>query len=367
MDQYSYFFENSQLLTLFVSAFDGAFVQRYDAKTRLPKEKIKVRYVNGPKNRVLADLTDRAKVLTLPVVAIEETRTYRDTNRVFHKGKNIVRKQLDSTNRISSIPTPIPMNLDLKVNIIAYFKEDIDQIIQNFVVNCNPYIIVSWKTPDDFGLPFTEEIRSEVQWSGDGNWTNPNDLSPETKWRVSYETSFTIKGWFFKSIEQDEKPIYVVNADFRSLPTVDDLCSADYNALISAPGIETERVSVSAYPVFTNTFFTTNNNGIAVNSAFTIDSNQENNFTLLGKNFDHNNSWYLSGGPGLYTNFETISTAKFPTISGFRLPDNLITVQTDNIVNISLTANMLSAGDNFSFISVNAAGWGISDIIVVGK
>jgi hypothetical protein len=98
MNDYNYFFENSQLLNMFVAAFDDAFVYRYDARTRVAKEKIEVRYVNGPKHRVLLDLSDRAKTLTLPVVTIEQTSLARDPSRIHNKGQFIYRKQLDSTN-----------------------------------------------------------------------------------------------------------------------------------------------------------------------------------------------------------------------------------------------------------------------------
>ena len=132
MQDYNYFFENSDLLNMFVAAFDDAF--GYDARTRVAKEKIVVRYVNGPKHRVLHDLSDRAKTLTLPVVTIEQTSLERDPSRIHNKGQNIYRKQLDGTNRMATIPQPIPVNLTLDVNIICYFKEDLDQIIQNFVI-----------------------------------------------------------------------------------------------------------------------------------------------------------------------------------------------------------------------------------------
>lgn len=355
MNDYSYFFENSQLLNLFVSAFDDAFVYRYDARTRQPKEKIQVRYVHGPKHRVLHDLSDRAKTLTLPVVTIEQTRLSRDTNRIHNKDQFLYRKQLDSTNRLAKIPTPIPVNLELNVSIIAYFKEDIDQIIQNFVVNCNPYIIVSWKFPEKFDLPFLDEIRSEIQWSGDISYNNPKDLSPDVKWRISADTSFTIKGWLFKDYNQNQAPIYVVNADFHALPVSTRFC--DYNLFdaISAEGVATDNVSISAYPEFTNYFI----NGIHQGDSLVVTELNDRNFTFYGKRFDYNNTWYLSANTNIPELIYTeIDTAKFPTISAYRLPDEVITVVNDNIASVSLSAEYFN---NFSgnavFMTANDAGW----------
>lgn len=354
MQDYSYFFENSQLLNLFVSAFDDAFVYRYDARTRQAREKIEVRYVHGPKHRVLHDLSDRAKTLTLPVVTIEQTRLSRDPSRIHNKDQFIYRKQLDATNRLAKIPTPIPVNLELNVTIIAYFKEDIDQIIQNFVVNCNPYIIVSWKIPEKFDLPFIDEIRSEIQWSGDISYNNPKDLSPDIKWRISADTSFTIKGWLFKDYEQRQAPIYVVNADFHALCASSRFC--DYNLFdaLSADGVATDSISISAYPEFTNYFI----NGIPYDALYLNDLNEK-NFTFYGKRFSYNNTWYLSSNQVIpELEYVEIDTAKFPTIFAYQLPDNVITTVNDNIAVISLSSNYFSnLSSDVYFVTANEAGW----------
>lgn len=355
MKQYSYFFENSQLLNLFVSAFDDAFVYRYDALTREAKERIDVRYVHGPKHRVLHDLSDRAKTLTLPVVTIEQTRLTRDLSRIQHKNNFIYRKQLDSTNRMSKIPTPVPVNIELDVNIICYFKEDLDQIVQNIVVNCNPYIIVSWKIPEKFDLPFIDEIRSEIQCSGDFSYENPKDLSPEVKWRVSANTTFTIKGWLFKDYDQNQAPIYVINTDFHALPVSNRFC--DYNLFdaISAEGVQTDSISISAYPEFTNYFI----NGVHQGDSLVVTELNDKNFQFYGKRFSYNNTWYLSANTNIpELEYVEISTAKSPTISAYQLPENVIDVVNDNIATISLSSNYF---DNFTgdaiFISANNAAW----------
>lgn len=355
MKQYSYFFENSQLLNLFVSAFDDAFVYRYDALTREAKERIDVRYVHGPKHRVLHDLSDRAKTLTLPVVTIEQTRLTRDLSRIQHKNNFIYRKQLDSTNRMSKIPTPVPVNIELDVNIICYFKEDLDQIVQNIVVNCNPYIIVSWKIPEKFDLPFIDEIRSEIQCSGDFSYENPKDLSPEVKWRVSANTTFTIKGWLFKDYDQNQAPIYVINTDFHALPVSNRFC--DYNLFdaISAEGVQTDSISISAYPEFTNYFI----NGVHRGDSLVVTELNDKNFQFYGKRFGYNNTWYLSANTDIpELEYVEISTAKSPTISAYQLPENVIDVVNDNIATISLSSNYF---DNFTgdaiFISANNAAW----------
>ena len=359
MNDYSYFFENSQLLNLFVSAFDDAFVYRYDAKTRVDKEKIVVRYVHGPKHRVLHDLSDRAKTLSLPVVAIEQTSLSRDSSRIQNKDQFLYRKQLDANNGLAKMPTPIPVNLELSVTIISYFKEDLDQIIQNFVVNCNPYIIVSWKFPEKFGLPFLDEIRSEIQWSGNISYNNPKDLSPDTKWRISAETSFTIKGWLFKNYDNPKQnSIYKINADFHALSVSNRFCNYNVFDSISAIGVQTESISAGAYPEFTNYFI----NGNLRQGSLVVSNLNDKSYTFYGKNLNYNNTWYLSANtpiPELV--YTEINTATSPTISAYKLPDNVITTIDNNIVSVSLSANYF---DNFNgnaiFISANEVAWASS-------
>ena len=230
-----------------------------------------------------------------------------------------------------------------------------DQIIQNFVVNCNPYIMVSWKVPEKFNMPFIDEIRSEIQWSGDISYENPKDLSPDVKWRISASTSFTVKGWLFKDHNQNQKPIYVVNADFHALPVSNRFC--DYNLFdaISAEGVQSESVSISAYPEFTNYFI----NGIHQGDSLVVTELNDRNFQFYGKRFGYNNTWYLSGAyniPQLV--YTEIDTAKFPTISAYQLPENVITVVNDNIVTVSLSSNYFSnLSGNMVFVTANDAGW----------
>jgi len=355
MIDYSYFFENLDLTNLFVSAFDDAFVYRYNANDRSVKERIDVRYIHGPKHRVLHDLNDRAKTLTLPVVTFEQVSLARDTSRILNKGEHFYRSGGDD-NKIAKIPIPIPVNMEFNVSIMTYFKEDLDQIIQNFIVNCDPYIIVSWKTPEAFGMPFLDEIRSEIQWSGNISYTNPKDLSPDTKWRIGADTSFTVKGWMFKSLDQRQAPIYTVRTDFKST-SLSGYYSYDDISSLSANSIDTDVIMVSAYPEFTNLFYSYGGIKLPIYDNLVINGNFENNFLLYGKRFSYSNSWYLSSGePNFSTNFELISTARYPLISAYNIKD-WVTVESDNVARITIPSEALSAFGEFKIITANEAGW----------
>jgi hypothetical protein len=351
--KHSHFFEQQIALIQFIAAFDDAFVFRY-TKDRVAKEKVNVRYILGPKQRVLYDIVNQAKNITLPAVAIEQTNIKRDPSRIQNKEEYIYRKHLNSNN-ISKIPQPIPVIMDLNVSMIAGYKEDIDQIVQNFIPWCNPYFIISWKVPEEFGLDFDDEIRSEVSWSGDVSYENPIDISEDAKYRIVGNTSFSIKGWIFPAFETTTAPIYVVNSNFHTISTDLDIDSA-YDSYPSLSGIDystTDVILISAYPEFTNEFV----NGRPFYENISIPASNENVITFYGKRFDFNNKWYLNSNiaiPGLV--YEQVTTAKFPIISAYRLPDEVIQIVNDNIAVVSLSAEWLN-DDGFTIVTANSAGW----------
>jgi hypothetical protein len=340
------------MLAQFTAAFDDCFVWRLN-KAGEKIEKIKVRYVNGPKQRVLYDIVNQAKNITIPAISIEQKNIKRDPTRVQNKGQNIYRKHINGK-KTSKIPQPIPIIFDLDVSIIANFKEDIDQIASNIIPWCNPYFIISLKIPEDFGLDFDDEIRSDVNWSGSIEYENPTEVESQDKFRIIGNTSFTVKGWLFPSLETPVEPIYVINSNFHAVETGADLYSYDsYPTLSGIDHSTTDNILISAYPEFTNTFI----NGRIYRSDIEISSDNENIFTVYGKRFDFKNKWYLSSNevvPGYI--FEEIQTIKFPLISGYRIPDTDIEIANDNIAILSLSSGLVISSP-FTLITSNSAGW----------
>lgn len=350
MEKYSYFRETLNTLTQFAAAFDGCFLYRY-TKDFEPKEKIAVRYVFGPKNRVLYDIINQAKNITLPVIAMEQKNIKRDSSRIQFKDQKITRPNIINDN-ISRVPTPIPVTMDIDVSIVANYKEDIDQIASNIIPWCNPYFIISWKVPPEFGMDFIDELRTEVTWSGSIEYENPTNIDHSEKYKIVGNTSFVVKGWIFPALETPQAPIYVVNTNFIAVSSGSSLMGYDDYQSLSANNT-TDSIYISAYPEFTNYFI----NGMPYHS-LSLNSINNKTFAFYGKRFDLDNKWYLSSNniiPELI--LEEITTAKFPTISAYRLPDNIITTYNDNIVSINLSANYLTLSGTGVFITANEAGW----------
>ena len=208
MKKRAFHFEIKNLLTQFIAAFDDVVISRWN-KDRSAKSNIEVRYVFAPKHRVMYDIINKAQNLTLPVVAVDLASVKRDDSRVFNKiaPALIPTEKIASNNEEDSVfLMPTPVNLEVNMSILARYMSDVDQIISNFVPYSNPYIILSWKVPSVYGANYVQEIRSEVLWSGDLTYNSPTDTTYNDKFRITVDTSFTIKGWLFPE-QKDTVPV----------------------------------------------------------------------------------------------------------------------------------------------------------------
>jgi len=207
-----YYFEIKDLLTQFVTAFDDIVIKRFNVNRKV-EDRISVRYVYSPKQRVLYDIINTAQNITLPAVAVTIGSIARDNNRVFNKLEGFYYS--DGSNKKSAhLLSPVPINITVNVSIITRFQTDMDQILSNFVPYSNPYVVISWKVPTEFQLPTIQEIRSEVLWDGNIALDYPVDLNGQQKPRVVADTSFVIKGWLFKEQTASVSNIYYIENNF---------------------------------------------------------------------------------------------------------------------------------------------------------
>jgi hypothetical protein len=207
----------------FISAFDDVVVNRYN-RAREVKDRIQVKYVYAPKQRVLDDLINKSQHLTLPVIAVSQSAIARDESRVFNKIEGSYHSGKppgDGTVAgVEYLPPPVPVNITINMSIMTKYQMDMEQILQNFVVYSNPYIVISWKVP--IGLVTNvQEIRSEVLWDGNISMQYPFDIQANQPARVTADTTFTIKGWLFpyKAIDQGP-PIYEIKSTFTPVDVI---------------------------------------------------------------------------------------------------------------------------------------------------
>lgn len=228
MKNYTFNFEIQTLMEQFVAAFNDVIVKRYDnTKTLInPMSGNKVLYVYAPKQRVFNALNNPAPGgLTVPVISVSIASISRDNQRVFNKneGFNVnYTPKINNEQLYKKIPQPVPINIGVNMTIVTKYQNDMEQIISNFVPYCDPYIVISWKLPSLSASRVPYEIRSEVLWSGTLNMQYPIDLAPTQPFRVTADTSFTIKGWLFKKMDEYYKKIYTINSDFHDMSCLEN-------------------------------------------------------------------------------------------------------------------------------------------------
>lgn len=379
MKNRAFHFEIKNLLTQFVAAFDDTVISRFD-KDRNAKSNIDVRYVFAPKQRVMYDIVNKAQNITLPVVAVNLDSISRDEDRVFNKltSSFIPTTETENPKSSSRFLMPVPVNLEVSMSILARYMQDVDQIISNFVPYNNPYIILTWKVPDDYGAEYDQEIRSEVLWSGNLSYSTPTDTTFSEKFRITVDTSFTIKGWLFPEEKDTSGNIYQIDNNFIAVDLRNRIYSPldqqisnksfieqGYGALSgydnSVPTNYSETISVSGVPQFTNIFYTTSGVFEQLRNETSVLSSQTNNFILYGKSLNYSNSLYLSANRlNFFTDFQKVTSAKLDTISAYKLDDSLYNIATDNLVSISLPTSTLSGTGKFTFVTANEAGWASS-------
>jgi len=361
MVNYTYNFEVKDLLTQFVAAFDDTVIKRYD-KNNNARQEIGVRYVFAPKQRIMHDIVNKAKNIELPVVAINLASVSYDTDRVFNKLDNF--ENYANANSASAIRTPTPVNLTVNMSILCRYMQDMDQIISNFVPYTDPYIILSWKEPVSDNVNNNIEIRSEVLWDKTINLNTPTETTYSDKFRIIADTSFTIKGWLFRSKNERSSPIYFIENNFVNVrPDFNfnaGLSSLEYDSfydsLTSVADIET--ISLSGLPDITNVYFNTSGSLLPIDNPSTIKrslSSGGRSYTFYGDNYDRTEFIMLSSNSAITTGFTAVNTTYTGEVSGYILPNSQWNVLNNQILNIMIPA--LTAAGKFDVIVKNPAGW----------
>lgn len=302
----------------------------------------------APKQRVIHDITNRAQNITLPVVAVNIEDIKRAPNRVFNKLDNIYNPTRSGK---SAIKMPVPIDITISMSIMTKYMKDAEQIISNFAASTNPYIILSWKEPtgiDDQVI----EIRSEVDWSGSITRSSNTEYTASDKMSFIFDTSFTIKGWLFKSVNTNAPLIYFIDVNNH---TVNKEFILDYDEFVG----DTTSYTISATPALTNLFYLSSGKSFPLFTSTTINRQltANNRIVMYGDMFNHTSSVLLSGNSDLTSSYPLTSiTSEYTgTASGYLLSASDYTVLTDNVM--VLDVPYLSGAGSFDIIVNNPAGW----------
>lgn len=358
MKNYTFNWEIQTLLEQFVGAFNDVIIKRYDNNKNViaPLSGFKVSYVYGPKTRVFNSLQNPAPGgLKVPAIAVSIGSITRDQTRVFNKNDGFpvaYNQTITPADIVKKIPQPVPINIGINMTLITKYQSDMDQLISNFVPYCDPYIVISWKLPTLNGTVSPYEIRTEVLWSGNINLTYPVDAAATQVFRIVGDTSFTIKGWIFKKIDEFYKKIYVINSDYNAVDNVDE------NLLQNIDEHTTEYFTISARPQVKQ---------ITPYKAVVFGSPLSGNLItvdVFGKSFFDVKNVYVSASNNqmfdnitLYNPFSAIAAMsnKYPAFNGLIIPE--FSLYNENYLSFTLPQIPKSVG-YFDIIIENEAGYG---------
>jgi hypothetical protein len=365
--------EIHDLVGQFIAAFDDVVIGRFN-RNREEKDRIEVAYVYQPKARVLHDIENRAQNLKLPIGSVVIESVSRNNNRAFNKIEGFTypaRRQDRFSKTTVKIPPVVPVDIKVKLSLLATYQTDIDQLISNFAAYANPYIIISWKVPEEFGLPASMPLNSKVEWDGNISLGYPVDINHSARSVITADATFTIEGWLFKDIVDPINNIFFIDANFYNTRilsagnfiTYDDyatLSGADYSYSEGQLKVtEVDTVSISGSPTITNVFFTPQASDRGsfplIDTNYTTNS-AAGNIVLYGKRFNYTRNVYISSNnPNLYTPLTAVSFTYFPSFTAAPIPASSYRVITDNIMEITVPA--LTSVGRYTFIVDTVVGW----------
>ena len=240
MQEYNYNFEISKNLKMLEHVLDDIEIRRYEDMTGRMTDRVKVNFIYGPKTRILQDIKGQPDTVKLPIIAMTVTGMSRDDTRNKNKNESIMYKNVNGG---FDNMRPVPWNIEVEINILGKFQQDVEQIIQNFSVFFNPYIVYSVKEPKT-----GNELRIETSWDGNISLDYPTvggQLENKLPYRLTATAKFTIKTWLFRTAITPVKPICFIYDDI----IITDLLTCDYDTMANhASANQTESYSISGIP-----------------------------------------------------------------------------------------------------------------------
>ena len=133
-------------VAVFGTLFNEVYVNRYDSGSDM-YETIKVPITYGPKEKVLARVTqdpnlDRMPAITLPRMSFEMTSLNYATSRKLNTLGRRVKKDVDSPNDLKYQYNPVPYDLSFTLNIITKHADEGANIVEQIL----PFFTPEWTT-----------------------------------------------------------------------------------------------------------------------------------------------------------------------------------------------------------------------------
>ena len=177
---------------LFKRVFDNIRISRTSAKGETSL--LKVHCVFGQRSRILKNLENPSKRgnIKLPMIVINRNGFQRNGDRL-NNLHNEIKYEQTSSSRLKHLMTPVPIDINYEVTVIAKYQADIDKIASNFMVFFNSDIYSSLEHPKYEGIKLDQQIIMSDNVSEE----HPDAPSSEEDDFMSATFSFTYKTYLF--------------------------------------------------------------------------------------------------------------------------------------------------------------------------
>lgn len=219
---------NSELListTLVVNVFNDIIIDRrkhglnadYSKAITLGdivQQTIEVPCILGDRAPILKSLENEPGKYKMPLIILQMKGIKTDTARMLDLHSDIFYQQDDSFSQLDynnpmyrpkelSKMRAQPINISYDATFITKYREDLDQIISNFVVHFRPDIYLKWFHPRRKNKPLV----SQLNWSHDISYDPMIEYNPQNVFTYKGTTSFTFKSWLFYGMHATDNRI----------------------------------------------------------------------------------------------------------------------------------------------------------------
>ena len=194
------------------------------------QKNIEVPCIFGDRSIILKSLQNHEGALKLPLIVLQSGSIRTDQARIADLHIDLLYQR---DQQFSKLPKchplyyaydmrrrrPNPVTIGFQTTIIAKYKQDLDQIMTNFIAVCRPDFYVKWWHPRDKAKP----LESQILWDQSLNYKKPEE-QPTTRFKYEASTNFTFKTWVFSGLDY-QQDAYNLQQDgiikyFNWFPTV---------------------------------------------------------------------------------------------------------------------------------------------------
>lgn len=196
---------------LFKKLFNNIQIERSDDNGN--KKLIPVKCVLGQRSRIFKNWQNAEKrsQMKLPMIIINRNGYSKDPQRL-NNLHNEVKYEITSKNRVYDYMTPVPININYEVTIVAKYPSDIDQIASNFMVFFNASLYVSCIHPKYDDVKMNNQVVMEDSVSEE----HPDEFDGSQDDLITSTFNFTFKTFLFAGIKQAKKVPQQVLSSFTS-------------------------------------------------------------------------------------------------------------------------------------------------------